>query len=96
MTKEDINRRYRIKERRLKEMIKQKERNLLKKLGKKNKKRLHGKFKWRSKVIATLKMELQKKIMKNSPTRFKMSRKMTTEEGERKVIDEKESRGIFW
>lgn len=77
-------------------MIKQKERNLLKKLGKKNKKRLHGKFKWRSKVIATLKMELQKRITKNSPTRFKMSRKMTTEEGERNDIDEKESRGIFW
>lgn len=31
-------------------MIKQKERNLLKKLGKKNKKRLHGKFKWRSNI----------------------------------------------
>ena len=68
----------------------------MKKLGKKNKKWLHGKFKWRTKVTATLKMELQKRIMKNSPTRFKTSRKMTMEEGERKDIDEKESRGIFW
>lgn len=45
---------------------------------------------------ATLKMELQKRITKNSPTKFKMSREMTTEEGEWKDIDEKESRGIFW